>query len=115
MSQQVTLIILGSITVASCIIIDRVRGGSAICKGIAIPSALGVLIAVWQRTRGVGIDLSWQDFPTMSFTLWMVCALGPPGVLSLLRVKRKDQLKYLVGIWIFMALSFYLTGFRFFS
>ena len=115
MGVQEIFITSGVMAIVICVVMDRIRGGSNICRGIAIPSAIGVIIAFWQRSRGVGIDQSWGGFMSMKFLLWMVLICAPPVTLEVLKIKRKDQLKYLVGIWVTMVLIIYITGFRFFS
>lgn len=114
MGVQDIFIASGVTAVVICIVVDRIRKGSNICRGIAIPSAIGVIIAFWQRSRGVGIDQSWEGFVSMKFLLWMVLICAPPVTLEALKIKRKDQLKYLGGIWVTMVLIIYITGFRFF-
>ena len=114
MGVQEIFITSGVVLVVICVVADRMRGGSAICRGIAVPSAIGVGIALWQRSRGVGIDQSWEGFLSLRFLLWMALICVPLITLEALKIKRKHQLKYLVILSAIVMGVYYLTNFRFF-
>ena len=114
MGVQETFIVAGGIAVVICVAIDRLRGGVAICRGIAVPSAIALVLALWQRSRGVGIGQSWEGFLNLKFLLWMILMCVPPITLEALNLERKHQIKYLVLFLVVILAVFYLTGFRFF-